>query len=120
MERSPLAEAGQEPESGFVKDSENYSVAVALPDSVDITGLLRAWGQGDQLSAQIMRRILIDAARAQARRRSAGTLMSHHWVPAASCSVPFGLTFAIIASVPRTRPRLAVPARMYSRARCST
>jgi RNA polymerase sigma factor (TIGR02999 family) len=46
----------------------NYNVAVAVADSVDITGLLKAWGQGDQAAFDQLMPLVYAQLRAQARR----------------------------------------------------
>ncbi len=72
MERNPLPEAGQARSgrhtSGLVKDRSNYNIAVALPGSVNITGLLKAWGQGDQCALDELTPLVYAQLRAQARR----------------------------------------------------
>jgi RNA polymerase sigma factor (TIGR02999 family) len=54
---------------------------VTLPDSTDITGLLKAWGQGDQAALEQLTPLVYAQLRAQARRymrneRSGVTLQS--------------------------------------------
>jgi RNA polymerase sigma factor (TIGR02999 family) len=54
---------------------------VTLPDSTDITGLLKAWGQGDQAALEQLTPLVYAQLRAQARRymrneRSGATLQS--------------------------------------------
>jgi RNA polymerase sigma factor (TIGR02999 family) len=54
---------------------------VTLPDSTDITGLLKAWGQGDQVALEQLTPLVYAQLRAQARRymrneRSGVTLQS--------------------------------------------
>ena len=64
-----------------MSDTRNYNVGVAPPDSVDITGLLKAWGQGDQWALEQLTPLVYAQLRAQARRymrneRSGVTLQS--------------------------------------------
>jgi RNA polymerase sigma factor (TIGR02999 family) len=59
----------------------NYNVALAVPDPVDITGLLKAWGRGDQCALDELTPLVYAQLRAQARRcmrseRSGLTLQS--------------------------------------------
>ena len=59
----------------------NYNAGVATLDSVDITGLLKAWGQGDQRALEQLMPLVYAQLRAQARRhmrneRSGVTLQS--------------------------------------------
>lgn len=58
-----------------------YNVGVARLDSTDITGLLKAWGQGDQQALEQLTPLVYRQLRAQARRhmrneRSGATLQS--------------------------------------------
>jgi RNA polymerase sigma factor (TIGR02999 family) len=58
-----------------------YNVAVARLDSTDITGLLKAWGQGDRQALEQLTPLVYTQLRAQARRhmrneRSGATLQS--------------------------------------------
>jgi RNA polymerase sigma factor (TIGR02999 family) len=59
----------------------NYNVAVGVGDSVDITGLLKAWGQGDPRALEELTPLVYGQLRDQARRymrreRSGVTLQS--------------------------------------------
>ena len=49
-----------------------YNAGVAPPDSVDITGLLKAWGQGDQQALEQLMPLVYAQLRAQARRYMRG------------------------------------------------
>ena len=46
----------------------NYNIGVAPSDSVDITALLKAWGQGDQRALEELTPLVYAQLRAQARR----------------------------------------------------
>ena len=84
MERSPLPKARQDLDQDANiggKDRQNYNIAVAPTDSVDITGLLKAWGQGDQCALEALTPLVYAQLRVQARRcmrneRSGVTLQS--------------------------------------------
>ena len=63
------------------EDKRNYNIVVAQPDSIDITGLLKAWGQGDQCALDVLTPLVYAQLRALARRcmrteRSGVTLQS--------------------------------------------
>ena len=69
------------PSRGSAENKQNYTIVVAPPDSVDITGLLKAWGQGDQCALEQLTPLVYDQLQALARRcmrneRSAMTLQS--------------------------------------------
>jgi RNA polymerase sigma factor (TIGR02999 family) len=68
---------------GHLKESnlEGYNGPVAMLDAVDITGLLKAWGQGDQRALEQLMPLVYAQLRAQARHymrseRSGVTLQS--------------------------------------------
>ncbi len=46
----------------------NYNLGVPLPDAVDITSLLKAWGAGDQRALEELMPLVYAQLRAQARR----------------------------------------------------
>ncbi len=64
-----------------VRQPQNYNVGVSLPESLDVTGLLKAWGQGDQGALERLTSLVYDYLRRQARHhmrneRSGVTLQS--------------------------------------------
>ena len=80
-DREPFR-SGEVPSPGSAEDGRrNYNVPVTRLDSTDITGLLRAWGQGDQGALEELTPLVYAQLRAQARRymrneRSGVTLQS--------------------------------------------
>ena len=66
---------------GSMNAPRSYNQAVAMPELADITGLLKAWGQGDQRALEQLMPLVYAQLRAQARRylrneRSGITLQS--------------------------------------------
>jgi len=50
---------------------------MAVPDSIEVTGLLRAWGQGDETALQKLVPLVYDQLHAAARRYMAGERPGH-------------------------------------------
>ena len=72
--------------------TRNYNAAVAPLDSADITGLLKAWGQGDQRALEQLMPLVYAQLRAQARRHMrnerSGVDAAEHGAGARDVSAP--------------------------------